>query len=250
MSEEKKRETLGLACLILGGLFILTGLVFFVINNMNNLYGKKVQATIMSSVAITTSDGKPRTMLEVMYPVGDKTITTTYDYNGTLEEGQGFMVLYYDARNPKIVIEAGWSFETLFLALLGALVFMMGLYFKKITDFGIVEMKKPDEDAPERVKTTSETRARVLNGIFPFAGGVLLIIFGVVMVITKHNHWMWFFVAAGVLAAGYFSLDMVPAMIELHRLKVAKKFKGAVVDTSLDALESKKKKKKSEGKDE
>ncbi len=244
MNENRKKEILGMACLILGGLFILVGLVFFVINNFNNLYGKKVQATILSSVSVTTSDGSPLTLMELMYPVGGKNITTTYNMNGKLEDGQGFIVIYYDARNPKMIIEAGWSFETLFLAILGAFVFMLGLYYKGITDFGIVEMDKPGEDAPERVKKTYETKERVVNGLFPSIGALIFIAFGLVMFFTKHNPWMWAFVGAGGLAFIYFSLDMVPAMIELHRLNVAKKFKGNIVDTSLDAMESKSKKKK------
>ena len=51
---------------------------------------------------------------------------TVVEVNGKLEDGQGFIIVYYDARNPKMIIEAGWSFETLFLAILGAFVFMLG----------------------------------------------------------------------------------------------------------------------------
>ena len=232
MDDKKNRELIGIICIFLGGAFILAGLVFFVVNNRNNIYGKKVSATVMSSVAVTTSDGKKMTLLEVMYPVAGENITTTYDYPGELEEGEVFLTLYYDARNPKLIINAGWTFEALFLALLGGVIFLLGLYYKGITDFGIVEMKKPDANAPERVKKTYEARERIANGLFPSLGGLVFIAFGLVMVFTRHNYWMWFFVGIGALVILYFSLIMVPAMIELHQLKVAKKFRGTVVDRS------------------
>jgi hypothetical protein len=118
MDNKKNRELIGIICIILGGLFILAGLVFFVVNNRNNLYGKKVSATVMSSVEVNTSDNKKMTLLNVMYRVGNENVTTTYNYPGELKEGEVFLELYYDARNPKRVIEAGWTFEALFLALL------------------------------------------------------------------------------------------------------------------------------------
>ena len=42
---------------------------------------------------------------------------------------------------------------------------------------------------------------------------------------------MWIFVGVGVLVIFYFSLDMVPAIFELRQLKIAKKFRGKVVNT-------------------
>lgn len=236
MDNKKNRELVGIICIFLGTVFIIAGLVFFVMNNRNNLYAKKVTATVMSSVeADITDDKNPDkketvTLLNVMYRVGNENVTTTYNYPGKLKEGEVFLVLYYDARSPKRIIEGGWTFEALFLALLGLVVFLLGLYYKGITDFGIVEMKKPDDSAPERVKKTYEARQRIGNGLFPSLGGLVCIAFGVVMVITKHNHWMWIFVGVGILVIIYFSLDMVPAIFELRQLKIAKKFKGTVVN--------------------
>ena len=202
----------------------------------------------MSSVVINASDKKKTTLLNVMYRVGNENVNTTYNYPGVLKEGEVFIELYYDARNPKRVIEAGWTFEGLFLSLLGAVIFLLGLYYKGVTDFGIVEMKKPDENAPERVKKTYETRQRIGNGLFPSIGGLVFIAFGVVMVLTRHNHWMWIFVGAGVLIIFYFSLDMVPAIFELRQLKLAKKFKGQVVDTDNFGTDSVKEDAKEDGK--
>ena len=248
MDNKKNRELIGIICIILGGLFIIAGLVFFVVNNRNNIYGKKVSATVMSSVVVQTSDNKKTTLLNVMYAVGNENVNTTYNYPGELKEGEVFLELYYDARNPKRVIEAGWTFEGLFLSLLGAVIFLLGLYYKGVTDFGIVEMKKPDESAPERVKKTYETRQRIGNGLFPSIGGLVFIAFGVVMVVTKHNNWMWIFVGAGILIIFYFSLDMVPAIFELRQLKLAKKFKGQVVDTDNLGIDSVKEDAKADGK--
>ena len=109
-------------------------------------------------------------------------------------------------------------------------------------------MKKPDESAPERVKKTYETRQRIGNGLFPSIGGLVFIAFGVVMVVTKHNNWMWIFVGAGILIIFYFSLDMVPAIFELRQLKLAKKFKGQVVDTDNLGIDSVKEDAKADGK--
>ena len=248
MKDAKNRELIGKICLFLGGLFLLAGLVFFVINNRVNMYAKKVSATVLSSVSLTTSDEKQRTMLEILYRVGDENITTTYDYEGVLKEGDVFLEVYYDVREPKKIIEAGWTFEPLFMALLGLIIFLLGLYYKGITDFGIVEMKEPDKDAPERVKKTYEARQRVGNSVFPLLGGFVFVAFGLVMVLTRGNHWMWIFVGIGGLVILYFLTLLIPALMELHRLKVAKKFRGTVVDR--DNLEVKDKKEKSTDKDD
>ena len=248
MKDAKNRELIGKICLFLGGLFLLAGLVFFVINNRVNMYAKKVSATVLSSVSLTTSDEKQRTMLEILYRVGDENITTTYDYEGVLKEGDVFLEVYYDVREPKKIIEAGWTFEPLFMALLGLIIFLLGLYYKGITDFGIVEMKEPDKDAPERVKKTYEARQRVGNSVFPLLGGFVFVAFGLVMVLTRGNHWMWIFVGIGGLVILYFLTLLIPALMELHQLKVAKKFRGTVVDR--DNLEVKDKKEKSTDKDD
>ena len=248
MKDAKNRELIGKICLFLGGLFLLAGLVFFVINNRVNMYAKKVSATVLSSVSLTTSDEKQRTMLEILYRVGDENITTTYDYEGVLKEGDVFLEVYYDVREPKKIIEAGWTFEPLFMALLGLIIFLLGLYYKGITDFGIVEMKEPDKDAPERVKKTYEARQRVGNSVFPLLGGFVFVAFGLVMVLTRGNHWMWIFVGIGGLVILYFLTLLIPALMELHRLKVAKKFRGTVIDR--DNLEVKDKKEKSKDKED
>ena len=248
MKDAKNRELIGKICLFLGGLFLLAGLVFFVINNRVNMYAKKVSATVLSSVSLTTSDEKQRTMLEILYRVGDENITTTYDYEGVLKEGDVFLEVYYDVREPKKIIEAGWTFEPLFMALLGLIIFLLGLYYKGITDFGIVEMKEPDKDAPERVKKTYEARQRVGNSVFPLLGGFVFVAFGLVMVLTRGNHWMWIFVGIGGLVILYFLTLLIPALMELHQLKVAKKFRGTVVDR--DNLEVKDKKEKSKDKED
>ncbi|MBR4580178.1 MAG: DUF3592 domain-containing protein [Lachnospiraceae bacterium] len=236
MDKKKNREIVGIGCIILGGLFIIAGLVFFVLNNRNNLYGKKVTATILSSVEADVSRDESKkketiTLLTVMYRVGNENVTTTYNYPGKIGESAAFIILYYDARNPKRIIEAGWTFEALFLALLGVVIFLLGLYYKGITDFGIVEMKKPDKSAPESEKKRYEARERIANGIFPTLGGLVFIAFGVVMLLTRRNYWMLIFIIIGALVILYFSLLIVPAFIELHQLKVAKKFKGTVVNT-------------------
>jgi hypothetical protein len=248
MKDGKNRELLGKVCIFLGGIFVLAGLVFFIINNHINMYAKKVSATALSSVSITTSDGKERTMLELLYKVGDENITTTYDYDGVLQEGEVFLEVYYDVREPKRIIDAGWTFEPLFMALLGLIVLLLGLYYKGVTDFGIVEMKEPDKDAPERVKKTYVARQKVGNSIFPILGGIVFVAFGLVMVFTRGNNWMWIFVGVGGLVILYFATLLIPALIELRQLKIAKKFRGTVVDR--DDLEIKKKGKKTEEKEE
>lgn len=243
MKDAKNRELVGKICIFLGGLFLLAGLVFFIVNNRINLYAKKVSATALSSVSITTSDNKQRTMLELLYKVGDENVTTTYDYEGVLQEGEVFLQVYYDVRDPKRIIEAGWTFEPLFMGLLGLVVLLLGLYYKGVTDFGIVEMKEPDRDAPERVKKTYAARQKVGNSVFPLLGGFVFVAFGLVMVLTRKNNWMWIFVGIGGLVILYFATLLIPALIELHQLKVAKKFRGTVVDK--DDLEIKSKAKKS-----
>ena len=142
-----------------------------------------------------------------------------------------FMTLYYDARNPKRVIDAGWYFEPLFLASLGLLVFPDRSLLQG--NFGFRNCGDEETGCKGSGTGRKHTKQdeRVANGLFPSIGGLIFILFGVLMVVTRHNHWMWIFVGLGILAVLYFSMDMVPAMLELHQLKVAKKFKGKVVDT-------------------
>ena len=242
MNNLNKKEKLGLLCLILGGLFLAAGLVFFVLINFRNLSAKKVQATILTKVSIYEENtDKKQTLLTVMYPVGTENVTTSFTYDGEFDSDSAFMTLYYDARNPKVVMDAGWYFEPVFLAGLGLLVFLCGLYYKGITNFGIVERKKPDDKAPENEKKIYELSERSANGLFPAIGGLMFIIFGVLMLIFRHNYWMWAFIVIGILAVLYFGYDMIPAMLELHQLKVATKFKGKIVDTDKDMKKAEKK---------
>lgn len=250
MKDAKSRELIGKICIFLGGVFLLAGIVFFIVNNRINMYAKKVSATALSSLSITTSDGKERTMLELLYKVGDENVTTTYDYDGTLEEGDVFLQVYYDVREPKRIIDAGWTFEPLFMALLGLVVLLLGLYYKGVTDFGIVEMKEPPKDAPDRVKKTYEARQKVGNSIFPILGGVVFIAFGLVMVLTRNNNWMWIFVGVGGLVVVYFATLLIPALLELRQLKIAKKFRGTVVDRDDLAIKKKKDKDADEAKED
>ncbi|MBR6094378.1 MAG: hypothetical protein IKP92_05055 [Lachnospiraceae bacterium] len=245
MKDLNKKEKVGLLCLILGGLFLAAGLVFFVLINFRNLSAKKVQATILTKVSIYEDDSdKKQTLLTVMYPVGTENVTTSFTYDGEFENDSAFMTLYYDARNPKVVMDAGWYFEPVFLAALGLLLFLCGLYYKGVTNFGIVERKKPDDNAPENEKKIYELSERSANGLFPAIGGFFFIVFGVLMLILRHNYWMWAFIVIGILAVLYFGYDMIPAMLELHRLKVAQKFKGRVVDTDKDLKKADKKSEK------
>ena len=239
MKESKKKELLGMICIVIGALFILVGLVFFIINNKVNLYAKKTSATVMSSFSLTTSDGRDMTMVELMYKVGSEDVFTTYNLPRELKEGEVFLEIYYDVRKPRQVLEAGWTFEPLFLALLGLVVLLLGLYNKGVTDFGIVEAKKPAKDAPERVKKTYELRQKIGNNLFPALGGFVFIAFGVVMLLTRKNNWMWIFIGIGIAVIFYCALDMIPAFFELRKLNIAKKFRGKVVEDITDKEKAK-----------
>lgn len=240
MKDTKKKELLGMVCIILGALFVLIGLVFFIINNKVNLYAKKVPATVMSSYSLSTSDGKNMTMVELMYKVGTETVFTTYNYPRELKDGEVFLEVYYDVRKPRQVLEAGWTFEPLFLALLGLVVLLLGLYNKGISDFGIVESRKPAADAPERVKKVYELRQKIGNNIFPALGGFVFIAFGLVMLLTRKNNWMWIFIGIGIAVIFYCALDLIPAFFELRKLNIAKKFRGKVVGEEVSDKEKEK----------
>ena len=62
-------------------------------------------------------------------------------------------------------------------------------------------------------------------------GSFLLAMFGLIMVLVRHNKWMWIFFGVGLLTTFYFSLDTLPAILEFRQMKLAKKFKGQVVNT-------------------
>ena len=82
MGKKLNNKNVGLACVILGGIFFLSGMVLFVLFNYVNLYAQKAEATIVARYYISDPEN-PHTMLELAYRVGDDMI---YSVESTTEE--------------------------------------------------------------------------------------------------------------------------------------------------------------------
>jgi len=99
MTEAKKKELLGWGCIILGGIFVVAGLVLFIMSNRMNLQMKKTEATILAMYDMQLDNGLKHTMLDLSYRVGDRVVMTTYDYPGVLPKEEATIDIYYDIRH-------------------------------------------------------------------------------------------------------------------------------------------------------
>ena len=113
-------KTVGLICLILGGLFFLSGIVLFILSNSINLYAQKAEATILSRYEVETDE--PYIMLELAYRVGEEMVTTTDSFREEISEDVISKTIYYDIRNPEKLLDAGWNFMPLVTAFMGLII--------------------------------------------------------------------------------------------------------------------------------
>lgn len=234
-------KTLGLICLILGGVFFVGGIVLFILNNAVNLYAQKTEATIVSKYAIESEEGN-RTMLELAYRVGSEMVNTTYSTTDEIDEETISMDIYYNIKNPKEVLDAGWNFESLIPIFFGILIVFIGLYYRDVFAIG------PDSFASGKKKKTGdwdkkfyELKERLENGIIPLFGVLSFIAFGIYLVANKRGWWAWVFIVVGCIAAAYFLIDVIPALSEFIVLMRIKKYKekSLSVDDDFEKFEKK-----------
>ena len=121
-------KNVGLGCAILGGIFFVAGIVLFILYNSVNLYAQKAEATIVSRYNIE-SEKDPHVMLELAYRVGDDMVYTAYSVNREIEEEETLIDIYYNIKDPKQVLEAGWHLEPIMPSCFGILILLTGLYY-------------------------------------------------------------------------------------------------------------------------
>lgn len=239
-------KNVGLGCAILGGIFFVAGIVLFILYNSVNLYAQKTEATIVSRYNIE-SEKDPHVMLELAYRVGDEMVYTAYSVDREIEEEETLIDIYYNIKDPKQVLEAGWHLEPIIPSCFGILILLTGLYYMGIVSFGLEPAKKPGAKATEWEKKYYDARERTENSLIPLLGIISFIVFGVFMLVNKSGWWAWIFVVVGALGAIYLLADFIPAVNEFIALKRLKKIKKNTlsVDDDFESFELERKGKKS-----
>lgn len=192
MGSRLNNKNVGMGCTILGGLFLLGGIILFILYNSVNLYAQKADATIVSKY-IVESEEDPHTVLELAYRVGDDMVYVTDSYYGEIDEDTVNLEIYYNVKNPKQILEAGWHFEPILPAAFGVVILLTGLYYMGIISFGFESAKKPGEKSSDWDKKYYEAREKAENALIPLLGVLSFIIFGVFLVIKKSGWWAWIF---------------------------------------------------------
>ena len=232
-------KNVGMGCVILGGIFFIAGIVLFILYNSVNLYAQKTEATIVSRYNVESEEEEPYTMLELAYKVGTEMVYTAYSEHEELDEDATSLEVYYNIKNPKEILDAGWHLEPIIPSAFGILILLTGLYYMGIISFGLEPSKKPGDKASDFEKKYYEARERTENSFIPLLGIVSFIVFGVFMIINKSGWWAWIFIVAGVIGAIYFLTDFIPAANEFMALRKLKKFKGRTlsVDDDFESFE-------------
>ncbi len=228
MSEAKKKELLGIISIIIGGIFVIAGLVLFILSNHINFQMKKVDATVIAMYDITKDDGFRHTMVELSYRVGDELIYANYEYPGILDEETNVLEVYYNIKEPGMVLEGGWSFESLLVLLLGVLILVPGLFLKGVIDTDILKLAEPEQNAAKITKQIYEAKRQVLEGALPMLAGILFVGFGIIMAIGGNGWWPWMFVVVGCIELLYIGWEFVPAAIKWSKLVKVNKYKGKI----------------------
>ena len=240
MTKKLNNKNVGLACVILGGIFFVAGLVLFVLYNSVNLYAQKADATIVSRYKIE-SEEDPHTMLELAYRVGDEMVYTTDSVYDEVPEDEVNRIIYYNVKNPKEILDAGWHIEPIIPSCFGILILMTGLYYMGVISFGLEGNKKPSDKASEWDKKYYEARERVENNVIPLLGLISFVVFGIFMIVNKSGWWEWIFVSVGAIGVIYLLMDLIPSITEFAALNKIKKYKdnSLSVDDDFEKFEQK-----------
>ena len=242
MENRLNNKNVGLGCVILGGLFLLGGIVLFILYNSINLYAQKADATIVSRYKVE-SEEDPHIVLELAYRVGDDMVYATDSYYGEIDDDTVNMDIYYNVKDPKQILDAGWHFEMIIPAVFGVLILLTGLYYMGLISFGLEPAKKPGEDSSDWDKKYYAAREKAENALIPLLGVISFIVFGIFMVVKKSGWWAWIFIGVGALGVVYLLTDLIPATSEFFALRRIKKFKGKTMSVDDDFEEFEKKNK-------
>lgn len=241
MTEAKKKELLGWGCTILGGIFIVAGLVLFIMSNRMNMQMRKADAMILSRYDLIQEDGLKHTMLDLVYKVGDLNVTATYEYPGVLDEEVFEIEIYYNIKEPTMVFDVGWSMGPLLVCVLGIIILVPGLILKGIIKNTWWNLAEPEKNAQRLIKEIYMAKRRVLEGVLPMLAGMLFVVFGVVMLISRGEWWTWVFIVLGVVELLYVGMDFIPALIQWVNLSKIDKAKSKAKAYSVEMEEESKK---------
>jgi len=233
MGSRLNNKNVGTACAILGGLFILGGIVLFILYNSVNLYAQKADATIVSKYRVESEDD-PHTVLELAYRVGDDMVYATDSYYGEIDDETVNLDIYYNVKDPKQILDAGWHFEPVIPAAFGVLILLTGLYYTGHISFGFEPAKKPGKDSSDWDKKYYAAKEKAENALIPMLGVISFVVFGVFLVVKKTGWWAWIFIAVGAIGIIYLLTDLIPAATELNALRKIKNFKGKAVSVDDD----------------
>lgn len=228
MNDEKNRIILGRVCAIFGAVFIIAGIVFFIMSNFSNLQMEKTEATIIAMYEIDTQEGDRHTMLELSYRVGSEVAYTTYEYPGILDEGVTTLELYYNIKQPTMLFDAGWYWSPLWVLLLGIPILCVGLYYMGILKMEMFELSAPDKKATNMQKELYMAKKTTFENILPMLAGVLFVVFGIIMFIKRDAWWTWVFIVVGAIELLYIGMEFIPALVNWISLSRVNKFKSKV----------------------
>ncbi len=238
MSEAAKKKMLGMVCIVLGAVFVLSGILLFFMSNRMNFQLKKTEATIVGAHDMTLGNGEHHTMLELSYRVGDNYMVSMYSFPGVLAEDVIALDIYYNIKDPEMVVMIEWSYEALLVVLLGLLILVPGLWLKGIINLDIFKPIEPSKNADKAARELYMAKKEIMEGILPMLAGVLFTVFGIVMLSKRHDWWCWCFIVVGIVELLYIGMEFVPALIMWFKLrninKVKKKIKVQVYDVETD----------------
>ncbi len=235
MSEERQQKLLGLISTLIGAVFVLAGIIIFIMSNHMNFQMKKTEATIIAMYAIETIDGQKHTMTELSYRVGSELVFASYEYPGILSEDTIALDIFYNIKEPSMVFDGDWIWQPLLVLALGVPILITGLYYWGIINFDAWKLSVPDANAGMTQKELYKAKKTTVENILPMMAGILFIVFGIIMLISRGEWWAWLFIVIGAVELLYIGMEFVPALIKwinLSRLNKLKK-KAKVYDVEM-----------------
>ncbi|MCR4648900.1 MAG: hypothetical protein K5776_07455, partial [Lachnospiraceae bacterium] len=172
------KKTVGMVCLGLGGVFFAAGIVLFILFNGINLYAQKVDATIISSYDIDNEG----TMIELAYRVGGEMVVTSTVVPDKVPDDEFERTIYYNIKNPKEIIDAGWHVEPIIPSAFGILIFLIGFFYSGLFNIGGDENRKANRKLSDFDKKVFDAKERIENNLIPLLGVASFLIFGIYLV--------------------------------------------------------------------
>lgn len=234
-----ERDFWGYTCIVIGALFTLLSLFLFIFSNRMNFFAEKTSATILSRSDIATEDGEVKQMLTVSYRVGKEMVVTSFEYNkGYLNEDVISIDVYYNVKEPKLVLDDGWSFYALPVLALGILILFVGLWVKGfVLQDNLLFEDAPSKSATKYQKEVFEVKKKAIENLFPFCAAMLMFICGIIFWISRVGWGAYVFMGLGVLAMVYIGLELVPALYEWN--EIYRKFKLSKIKVKVTEIETK-----------